>query len=508
MGQYAKFLEQQQNKNTQVTATLTLLELPNLFALLEGVQESGDAKATIALTTRLYSLLQWLGRPRLLKRVGTIRDGAAAALGDHWNHSQFEAQRTGIEQQLSNGQLPQAHAAAMTLLKQARTVGDKTYLGADYDLATACWLLARILERNGAAEHALPLFDEARQYFEAIEQHRPGYGAARMASTCIADGAGCILDLGRHDEAAAAYEEHIRHVNKFGNDRNVAVGKGQLGTVRLLQRRYPEALAAYQEARETFTRLNEPGSVATSWHQIGLVYQEMGAAEEAENAYRKALAIEVQLGNVTEQADTLNQLGNLYINVLGRSDEALAFHRQAANKYVEYHDTANEGRVRGNLANTLHKLRRFDEARQEIHRAIECDTQFGHATEPWISWDILADIETASGTPAAAAEARQQAITAYLAYRRDGGENHYPDGRIALAVTQTLANNGPAAAAVLLQQAPDFVSADVPSFIPALQGIVSGSRDRRLADAPDLDFAMAAEILLLIETLEREVDGR
>ena len=39
-------------------------------------------------------------------------------------------------------------------------------------------------------------------------------------------------------------------------------------------------------------------------------------------------------------------------------------------------------------------------------------------------------------------------------------------------------------------------------FINALQAIVAGSRDRTLADAPDLSYMMAAEILLLIETLE------
>jgi hypothetical protein len=40
-------------------------------------------------------------------------------------------------------------------------------------------------------------------------------------------------------------------------------------------------------------------------------------------------------------------------------------------------------------------------------------------------------------------------------------------------------------------------------FIQALQAIVAGSRDRTLADAPDLNYTMAAEILFLIETLEK-----
>ena len=49
---------------------------------------------------------------------------------------------------------------------------------------------------------------------------------------------------------------------------------------------------------------------------------------------------------------------------------------------------------------------------------------------------ILADIETAAANPEAAAAARTQARAAYLAYRRDGGENHDSAGRIALAVTE------------------------------------------------------------------------
>lgn len=48
---------------------------------------------------------------------------------------------------------------------------------------------------------------------------------------------------------------------------------------------------------------------------------------------------------------------------------------------------------------------------------------------------------------------------------------------------------------------PDF--SGLHSFIQALQTIVSGSRDRSLADAADLGYSMAAEILFLIETLEQ-----
>jgi hypothetical protein len=71
-------------------------------------------------------------------------------------------------------------------------------------------------------------------------------------------------------------------------------------------------------------------------------------------------------------------------------------------------------------------------------------------------------------------------------------------------VTQSLLADGAPTAASLLQQlaAHPNASGSRGTFIHALQAIVAGSRDRTLADSPGLDYTMAAEILLLIETLQ------
>jgi tetratricopeptide (TPR) repeat protein len=283
------------------------------------------------------------------------------------------------------------------------------------------------------------------------------------------------------------------------------VAKGNLAAVRLQQGRYSEALTALEETCKLFTILGEPGSDAVYCHLSGIVYEKTGKTEAAEDAYRKSLELEVRLGNVAGQAKTLGQLGNLYKNALDRLEDAAGFYRQAAEKFAEGRDVASEGFARNNLADTLRKLRRLDEARQEILRVIDCDAQFGHASETWKSWAILAAIETDTGNVAAAAEAKGKAIACYLAYRRDGGENHHPDGRLSLAVSQALRSGEPAEAATLLQQlaaAPE--AAELLPFIGALQAVVAGSRDPALADQPELDFSMAAEILLLIETLAGE----
>jgi tetratricopeptide (TPR) repeat protein len=508
MRAYASFLYQQQSQNSEMAATLTMLELPNLFALLELVQRAGHPEATIGLASSLYSLLQSLGKPRLLGRVGQVRDAAAKqlekTLGDVWSHARFEATRTRIQQQLGSGSLREGFDGARLLLEQARVAGRQAYVGADYDLAMACWLLARVLRMGGGAEKALPLLHESRQGFETIANEQANKPAERMAYVCVAEIGDCLLHLGRLDEAAAAYEGSINGAEQLNDVRQVAVGKAQLGTVRMQQRRYPEALSAYAEAGERFTQLGEPGTVAVTWHQTGMVYQRAGQPEAAEDAYRKSLAITVRLGNVAGQAGTLVQLGILYGESLNRPEETVDFFRQAADKFVENGDMINEGLARNNLANALQKLRRFDDARRELRRAIECKEPLGHAGGIWYSWNILTEIENAAGNRTAAGEAKRQAIASYLAYRRDGGENHDLDGRIALAVAQALrAGKAPEAISRLQQLAADPDTAWLAPFTRALQAIVAGSRDHTLADALDLNYRMAAEILFLIETQKR-----
>jgi hypothetical protein len=507
MTAYLGYLNQQRSQNAELAATLTLLELPNLFALLDRSQAVADPETTIDRATSLYSLLKSLGKPRLLERVARVREAAAAALGEGPSHARFQASRTRIEQQLATGHLQEALTGAQQLLQQAQAAGEEAYADADYDLAMAFFSLGRVLEDGGGAQQALPLLQEACRRFEAIANKRPGVGAERMASVCLTEQGYCLCALGRNDAAAAAYEEAIRKGEERGDLRGVAVDKGQLGTVRLEQQRYGEALEAHQQARDTFSGLQEPGSVATAWHQIGRVHQAAGQPEAAEEAYNQSLAITLRLGDQAEQARTLGQLGNLY-DGLQRPEEAVAFFRRAAEISGAIGDTLGEGRHWNNLADTLRKLQHLDEARLAIRRAIECKAPFGHAASPWTSWANFATIETAAGNSAAAADARHQAINAFLAYRLDGGENQSGSGRLALAIREALANGDPAETASLLQQlAADPQAASLLPFLTALQAITAGSRDRSLAEDPALHYSQAAEVLLLIEALEAEAGG-
>jgi tetratricopeptide (TPR) repeat protein len=297
-----------------------------------------------------------------------------------------------------------------------------------------------------------------------------------------------LTDLGRYDEAGAAYEQAIQV--ELGDARSVAVAKGQLAGVRIRQKRYVEALDLYAEVRKTFQELGEPGYVGVAWHQIGMVHENAGQYEAAEEAYQESLRIKVETGDRAGEAQTFIQLGILYSR-MERGEEAVRLYRQAAEVFFEMGDLRNEGVARSNIADELSKLKRYDEVRVELERAIECKKPFGHVAEPWTTFAILSDLEGKVGNETAARQARNQAIQAYLAYRRAGGESQSKAGRLCSLVSEHLTElsrhtNLPQRLRALVQ---------------AVEAVLAGSRDFRLSDDPNLSYIDAAEILLLIESL-------
>jgi tetratricopeptide (TPR) repeat protein len=402
---------------------------------------------------------------------------------------------------LEQGRLPEAHVAAEQLLQRALDAGEAAYTGAAYNIAYAHWLFGSVRNAIGAAEDALLPLNEAQRSFQALADVG-NTNAEGMASTAITEAGVCLEYLGRYDEAAAAFEEGIRRDEKLGDRRGAAVGRGNLGMVRLDQKRYSDALDSYREALRIFSSLGEPGSVAVAWHQIGLAHKLAGQFEQAEQAYRQSLAIKVRQQNRAGEASSLGELGSLYKR-MGRLEEAVTFYGQAADIGVQLHDKRNEGLDRSNRAYTLIKLERYDEARPELRRAIECNEPFGHAAQPWKTWGILHDLEQAAGNTHAAEAARGQAIASYLAYRRAGGESQSNQAQLFDRVFQAIQQGATTEAEQYLDK---WSKEDHPLWAKALaavlRAILRGDRDPALAADPNLDFCNAAELQLLLESLE------
>lgn len=503
MAAYLNWLHQQQSQNTHIANSLTLLDLPNLMALLEHTAAQGEPGTIINQATSLYSLVQFLGRPRLMARVAAILDAATRQLGEHWTRDAFEAERTRIQQLGAAGQWRQAVQTASTLLERARAAGVDAYDDADYDLAMAHIVLGRMLLGAGLPHQALPLLQEARQRFDAIAQASSNRSAALMASIGLIEIGDALRDLNKLDGAAKAYEDAIVLNEQLDAQRDVAVGKAKLATLRHCQGRHKEALEAHLKAKQIFEDLNEPASVAAAWHQIGMVYQKLRQPQAAEDAYRHSLAIGTPLDDQAGRARTLGQLGNLYRDLLQQPEQAAAFYQQTAAIFRQLGDLVNEGLTHQNLALMFLRLGRLQEARQEILRAIDYKQAYAHAGQLCEIWRDLCDIETAAVDGAAAAQARHMARECYLAYRRDGGENTTTQGQVMVAITPALlAGQGQQVREQIQAWLRDGgVPETVQPFLRALEAIAAGSLDPALADDPQLLYHEAAEILLLLEQL-------
>jgi tetratricopeptide (TPR) repeat protein len=492
MKSLASFLYKQLFEDKQLSAELTLLELPNLMALLDYTQQREDAEAIVDLAGRIERLLYTLGRRQILQQVVAVREKAEKGL-KAWNNTSFASAFNQIERLLEKGSLGPAQTAAQDLLKKSLDAGEDAYPSAAYNIAMSNLLLGRVLGMSGASEPALTYLESARTQFDRLGRDG-NKDAQRMASACLTEQGDCLRNLGRLDEAATAYEESIALDEKLGDLRGAAVGKGNLGTVRKDQKQYAEALSAYESAIQSFESLSEPASVATIWHQMGMVHENSNNYPAAETAYRKSLGIKVQQNNKDGEASSLGQLGNLF-DKMGQLEDAITFYRQAADIHVELGDLAKEGFDRNNLADTFIKLKRYVDARQEILRAIECTKPFGHTAEPWKTWQILSTIEQAQGNATAAKDARDQAVALYMAFRRSGGGKYEYGSQLCAMVGDAIQRGARAEVEAAFGQ----FGGDFQPLIDALRQILDGVRDVQVVEG--LDYDDEVDVRLLLEQL-------
>lgn len=498
MGKLISILYWQRNIDTKLQVQLTKLELPNLMAYLETLiadlqTECVASEVVSDKINRVEQLLANLPQSQELKQLVVWRKQVAQNLGK-WSAYRFENERLNIERLLQKGDLPAASQAAQALLQQCQQAGEQVYPEASLGLATAHFLFGVVLRRGGAVAQALSYLQEAQRRFEAL-----GERGARMALVALtAQGEG-LQALGQLDTATNAYEDAIAQSKKFKDKREVARIKYHFASMYLLQKRYTDALQSYQEILTMFQQLDEPDTIATILYQIGMTHRHIGNLVQSEQAHRQSLAIRSQRNNKADEASSLGELGNLY-RVWNRLEDAVNFYQQAMNVYTMLGDKTGVGRQHNNLAAILIKLQCYGEARTELLRATEYLKDLGYAAEPWKTLSLLHKLEQASGNPQAAREARQQALAAYLAYRRDGGENHSGAGRLASAVGLAIQQGD--TVEVGQQIKCNLETWQNKHFLHKLQAILAGKRDLTLAKDKDLHYEGAAELILLLEKLQ------
>ncbi len=497
---FISFLYESQFDEGAFSTTLTVLDLPNLLAVLEHLSGSYSPEQAVPIVAALEALLKTLGRPRVMARASRWRRQASLEL-DGWSKGRFETESAAVDRFIEQGRPLDAAAAARELLARCLDAGPDAYEGAAYDAAMALFRLGRATEMCGESESALELITRAMVRFRDLADG-DDENALRMARKCLTEAGDCHRAVGRLDRAAALYEKSMRLADELSDERGAAVARLQLGSVYMLQRRFPESLAALGEARAALETLGETAAVGAVWANLGRVFQLSQQFDSAEEAYRQALKLHVRSGNRPGEARALHQLGRVY-GSMGRREEALGFYRRAIDLAVRMGDRGSEATARSNVADELIRLRHFGQARREILRAIECMAQLGSGAEQWKSYAVLERLELAVGEAQAAREARARAAGAFLAYRRAGGENQEPSGRLAELTREALASGEAEELAAQLSEtlAGSEVTRHRRAYVTALLDILAGSRDPALATNPELRYSEAVELEILLEGL-------
>nr|WP_242024762.1 CHAT domain-containing protein [Leptolyngbya sp. FACHB-60] len=251
------FLYEQQFNDSKLACSLTLLELPNLIALLDALElqfkaDHSTAKQVVDVAGKIEELAARLNRPQLVVRTIAVREQAVVVI-QNWSNTRFNSEKQTIQRLLEQGNLNLAFQKAQALLSEVKTLELTAYTGVSHNLAQAHWLLGRVLKRLGQPKAGLEEFVQAQKIFEELNEL-----GELMASVSRLDRADCLVSLGQLDQAAEIYEKGIVESEKIQNLRSIAVGRLQLATVHLLQDKIQDSLAGYEAAFTIFNQLNEP----------------------------------------------------------------------------------------------------------------------------------------------------------------------------------------------------------------------------------------------------------
>jgi tetratricopeptide (TPR) repeat protein len=492
-------LYQQLFKDAQVASRLTQLALANLMELLVLLEEMTTPELTVETATRIEALLSQLGYQQAITQAIRVRDNAAKKLTG-WGQAAHYAESAHVDRLLGQRKTQEAVAVAKQLLVRSVDAGPGAYAGAPYDIATAHYRLGNALYWSGDANAALTLVDEAQRRFQVLARAGNAH-AERMLAVTAATTGDCLRLLGKLEKAAEAYQEAIDQATRCEDKRQVITSMNNLGVVRVEQRRIDEAMGIFNKVLPMVESFEEPRNVAMVLLQIGEALGHVGQIAQAEHFLQRALAIQVQQQNMAGEADVMTQLAVMYDGA-GRLEEAVVCHQRAAEIYVKLSNQIAEGAVRNNLGITFLRLRRFDDARRALLRAIECNKPYGHSGRLWNSWGHLHNLERAVGNAAAAAEARRNAVESYMAYRRDGGETLTQYAAIYSRVVEGIKQgNLNELEQQLAARANESTHPHERVLIAKLQMLTKGDRSPALAEDPNLDHRDTVELLLLLESL-------
>ncbi|PWQ93393.1 CHAT domain-containing protein [Leucothrix arctica] len=492
------FIYENFSKDTNLSYKLIHLDLLNILSMFDELANdfiSGtcDEDLFIDKLFRFEQLLMSLNYQEALgkvkewqKLVNTLNDGSVS-----YSRERFFADQVKIERLQRQGALDLSLIESKALLNK---IESSDFEATDKDFSIAHALLGRSLRHLSKLKEGEANIEKAIDYAEKAK-------AKELTALFYTDLGDCLRDGNSLQDAELAYKKSAFLCKEAGNFGGNLIANFQRGSALLDMKKLNEALEVYDLCWNLVNDLGEHQLAAPIWHQIGSVHSEIGNLDAAEQAYRKSLSINNKNPNKNGEAKTLHRLCKLY-KLRNSLKESVDIGWKAADIYKEIADVWYEGGIRNSIANSLIKLERYDEARTDLVRAIECKKPYVHDAQIWNTWSALYDLEQTCGKTEAALLARKEATDAYLAYRRDGGENNSVAGCLVLEIGRLILNGNITDAQQLIEDTLIDDSWDEhKNFLQKLQAIVVGNRNLALVKDERFNYILEVELILLLEFL-------
>ena len=151
--------------------------------------------------------------------------------------------------------------------------------------ARARFSLGSVLERQGKLDAAIEFLEPALNFYNAGEFRKE----ALQCSTLLAR---ARRNKGDYEGARALFREQLQVSQESGDQEQIAMAYGGLGTVDSYQEKYPEALKQFDKRYAINKSLGILRNEALSLHSRGEMLFQLGRYAEAEEAINQAFSIE------------------------------------------------------------------------------------------------------------------------------------------------------------------------------------------------------------------------
>lgn len=151
-----------------------------------------------------------------------------------------------------------------------------------------------------------------------------------------------LFELGRTEEAAAAFGELLEAATEWESHDFAARAANNLGVHASLQRRYDVALSHYERALASYSRLGRSRGIAQTHYNLGVNYRELGFHDKAESQYRLAMTH-------AERSESEDLIGlvesdrGLLRLEMGDPELGRVFAARARDRFVALSDPVREG---------------------------------------------------------------------------------------------------------------------------------------------------------------------